>query len=511
MPHAQLPASGEDDLRLAPTLNLLWAAGGAPDVAQIARAVALAQAAAQAAAARWPEVYREPARVRLVCRGDETPPAAVVEAAKLAGLAVEARGGGEANCDAALTSSGDYAAIPPSLPALIAEAGAPLRLAVDSSVGPPLEGAPRRRREWGATPETIAEALLSPPRRAADRRSLADFQREDPRSRVRRFEYALLLRLIGEPAESAAGAPDDAWERAAALNAAASVDRAEGLAALRREQELADALALAYGRRWRSTLAARSLLLFAANFASGFVGVLFPVATPVTLPLQFGMTGLLYLDQHLAKRRRWRGKWIDYRRAAEVARIARFCTLVGLTPPDAASGSWIDWRLARVLRGAPSVALPERDAAAFLAYLNEVEIDRQIAYHRGAYRRFRRLDARLRRAALTILLATAALGAGLAAIALSGLVPAQVSLLSSVGLALSAGPGLYAALNGLRNLLDVERQGTRSARIGLALRRLRRALDGAPPSAALARSAAERAAEIMLDDVSAWDRAMEIV
>jgi hypothetical protein len=63
----------------------------------------------------------------------------------------------------------------------------------------------------------------------------------------------------------------------------------------------------------------------------------------------------------------------------------------------------------------------------------------------------------------------------------------------------------------LRGQLDVVRQAARSARIGLALRRLRRALAGAPPNAALARSAAGRAAEIMLDDVSAWDRAMEIV
>jgi hypothetical protein len=259
-------------------------------------------------------------------------------------------------------------------------------------------------------------------------------------------------------------------------------------------------------------LAARSLLLFAANFASGFVGAVFPAATPVTLPLQFGMTGLLYLDQHIAKRSRWRSKWIDYRRVAEVARIDRFCVLAGAATPDGPDGSWIDWRLARVLRAAPPTApLPERDAPAYLKYLSEVEIDRQIAYHRGAYRRFRRLDARLRRAAMVILLATAAVGAGLAGIAISGLVRAPVSLLSAVGLALSAGPGLFAALNGLRNLLDVERQGSRSARIGLSLRSLKRALQGAPPSATLARSAAARAAEIMLDDVSAWDRAMEIV
>ena len=157
--------------------------------------------------------------------------------------------------------------------------------------------------------------------------------------------------------------------------------------------------------------------------------------------------------------------------------------LPGSTPP-----SWIDWRLERILRrGARAPALPEADAKAFLAYLGEVEIDRQIAYHRAAYRRFRRLDAHLRRAAIVALAATFALGVVLAIIAAAGVTTREIPLLGAIGLALSAGPGLYAALNGLRGQLDVERQAARSARIGLALRGLRRALDGAPPSAALAR------------------------
>ena len=38
---------------------------------------------------------------------------------------------------------------------------------------------------------------LSPPRRVADRRDLSEYQSEDPSSRPLRYEYALLLRLIG--------------------------------------------------------------------------------------------------------------------------------------------------------------------------------------------------------------------------------------------------------------------------------------------------------------------------
>jgi hypothetical protein len=503
-------ASGDDDFRLAPVLALLWAGGGDADATAIGEAAKLAQAAARAAAQRWPDVYRGPGRARLICRDDDPPSPAVIEAAKRAGVEIDAHGDAASACDAALLANRDFAKIRASLPALVAESGAVPRLAIDSGVEPTLEGAPRRRSDAATSPEAIAEALLSPPHRLADRRDLDEYQREDASSRPLRYEYALLLWLIGEPSEQGSTS-DDSWTRAAAANSTASVDRSEALDRLRREYERSDALALAYGRRWRSTLAARSFLLFAVNFASGFVGALFPAASPVTVPVQFGMTGLLYLDQHVARRRRWRVKWIDYRRAAEAARIARFCVLAGIAPPDAASESWVEWRLTRALRGAPAAGLAERDAAGFLTYLSEVEIAPQIAYHRAAYRRFRRLDARLRRAAMAVLLASAALGAALAAVAISGLLRAPVSTLAAVGLALSAGPGLSAALNGLRNQLDVVRQAARSARIGLALRRLRRALDGAPPNAALARSAARRAAEIMLDDVSAWDRAMEIV
>ena len=348
-------ASGDDDLRLAPVLAVLWAGGDAADAAAIGEAAKLIQAAAGAAAERWPDVYRGPGRARLICRDGDRPSPDVVEAAKRAGVEVDAHGGAASGCDAALLAGRDFARIPASLPALVVETGAPTRLAIDSGFEPALEGAPRRRSDAAASPETIAEALLSPPRRVADRRDLGQYQREDPSRRARRYEYALLLRLIGEPSETGSGV-DDSWTRAAAANAAASVDRGEALDRLRREYERGDALALAYGRRWRSTLAARSFLLFAVNFASGFVGALFPVASPVTVPLQFAMTGLLYLDQHVARRRRWRVKWIDYRRAAEAARIARFCLLAGIAPPDAASGSWVDWRLARALRGAPAAA-----------------------------------------------------------------------------------------------------------------------------------------------------------
>jgi len=503
---------GEDDQRLAAVLNVLWAAGAAPEPEAARGAFRALAGAARLAALRWPEFYRQPALARLVYARDDPPAPAILAAAAQEGLVGEPCDCAAGEGEVAILAAREFDAIPERLPALVAApGGAPPRLAARDAVGPGLDGVASPRGDVAATPEILADALLAPPRGFRERRDLRDYQGEDVRARPKRFEYEVLLRLIGERSADAADR-DDAWDRAERVNAAMSVDRGATLGRLRAEYQRADALALAYGRRWRSTLAARSFLLFGANLLSGLVGALFPSLSVVTIPIQFAVTALLYLDQRVSRRRRWRGKWIDYRRAAEATRIARFCVLAGAPALRSTPRSWIDWRLERIVRrGEPAAALSEADAAAFLAYLREVEIDRQIAYHRGAHRRFRRLDANLRRAAAVALLATIALGAVLAVVAATGASTRQIPLLGAIGLALSAGPGLYAALNGLRGQLDVERQAARAARIGLELRGLRRALDGASPSAALARAAAMRAAEIMHDDVSSWDRVMEIV
>jgi hypothetical protein len=150
--------SGDDDLRLAPVLTVLWAGGDGADAAAIGEAAKLFQAAARAAVERWPEVYRGPGRARLICRDDDPPSVAVAEAAKRAGVEIDVHGGGAAACDAALLASRDFAKIPATLPALVAESGAAARLAIDSGFEPSLEGAPRRRGDAAASPEARAGA-----------------------------------------------------------------------------------------------------------------------------------------------------------------------------------------------------------------------------------------------------------------------------------------------------------------------------------------------------------------
>ena len=161
-------------------------------------------------------------------------------------------------------------------------------------------------------------------------------------------------------------------------------------------------------------------------------------------------------------------------------------------PSDGARRRWVDWRLGGACAAPRRRRCRSATPAAFLAYLREVEIGRQIAYHRAAYRRFRRLDPRLRRAASTILWRRRRrrrVGGDRARPA-----SARAGVVARRGrLGAERRARALRGVNGLRSQLDVERQAARSARIGLALRRLRRALDGAPPNAALARSAAGRA------------------
>ena len=504
--------------KVAAALNALWIDGaGAPDQNTAARAFELIVEAAKSAARLWPEFYEGAGAARLVHSAATPLPAEIAEAALRCGViptpfALTLESGAE-QCDLALASSASGAQTPGSLPILAAMPnGGDGAIEIIDSASSLLPGARRWPRPTGAaSPSDIAQAILSPPRTFREATKLRDYQSEDMRATPRRYAYDILLRFIGEKAPSAA-VPDHSWDFAAALAQKQGPAYTATIAALRAEYQRADAQALAYGQRWRSTLATRSFMLLLGSVMSGLVGTLFPWLVVVTVPIQVFATGMIFADRWFATRRRWREKWIEYRRLAEAARIARFCTLAGAPLPGARATDWLDWRLRRAIRSAPPTgAVPEEWAADTLDHLRKVEIADQIAYHHGAFRRFRRLDARLKRAATIALFSTIAVGFIFALLALTGRGSWTIPLTSALSLALSAAPGLYAALDGLRSQLDVTRQAQRSGRIAAGLRRLARELADIPPSAALARAAALRAANIMGEDVMRWERVMGVV
>ncbi len=349
-------------LRLPAGLNALWIGGAAAlDEKTAVRAFERLVEAANQASSLWPEFYQGAGVARLIHSPDAPPPPGIAAAAQRLGLALTpvdlTPQSGAEQCDLALAAL--------SAPADIAGALPILTTAPDDEQGEiaiydaALSLLPAVRR-WGrpagaASAVVIARAILSPPRHARETRKLREYQSEDTRAAPARFEYDLLLRAIGERPAAAAG-PVDSWAGAAALAQTAGPASAAAIAVLHAEYDRADALALAYGRRWRSTLATRSFMLLLGNVMSGLVGTLFPLLVAVTVPVQLLATVLIFVDRWFATRRRWREKWIEYRRLAEAARIARICVLAERLwrAPGRPIGSIGDWRVCCARRRRPA-------------------------------------------------------------------------------------------------------------------------------------------------------------
>jgi hypothetical protein len=397
-------------------------------------------------------------------------------------------------------------------PALILQNGADGDLAFSVGRAHPLT--PERRHENdivpSAAPETIA-AAFAPPVDPKETEKLVEFLDEPDGARVGRHAYDLLLRLIGQRT-IAVQAPDVSWERAISIAAKARPGARASIEAIHTAYSRADALALAYGERWRSTLVSRSMLLLMMNAVSGLIGALSPTASVVSIPIQILVTAAIFYDSRAARSHRWREKWLDYRRLAESLRVERFLSLCGAAPATASASDWVAWMVRRITRAAPPAEpLRETAAAAVLIHLTDVEIAEQVAYHDSAMLRFRCLDRGFRRAALTMLFVFVALGVVFAALAFSVHFSYRIRFSSAIGLALTAAPTLYALLDGVRRDLDVVRQAERSGFLAASLKNLAETIAEMPPTAATAQAAAVRAAHIMRDDVARWRNVVEVL
>jgi hypothetical protein len=482
----------------------------------VGETLALLVAAADEARKEWPRIYSEPIGVRLMSPAAGPVSQSLADAAQRLGCALIRIDAPlallTAQCDLAVARTETEAAGAGMLPVLAPPASAGAGLSLRPGGADPLFPARRRSAESAlpADAALVAASALAPPGNARERRKVVGYLAERSDARVARHAYDLLLWLIGQRAETGSGA-DASWDRAAALARAARPGAGDAIEDLHAAYLRADALALAYGKRWRSTLVSRSLLLLMANFVSGIVGALLPSLSAVTISVQAAATILIFLDGRHAERHSWRQKWIDYRRLAESLRVARFLALCG-APPGRGGGDWVDWITRRVSRAAGACdALHGAAAPAVLAHLVDVEIAGQIAYHRGAIRRFRELDRRLARAANVALLAFAAFGAALAALALVPHKGPGFSIAAAATLALSAAPSLHARINDVRRALDVARQAARSTEIVAGLKRLTRAVGERAASAETCAAASLRAAEIMRDDIASWRSVVEIL
>jgi hypothetical protein len=315
--------------RVPAEICALWLCGApAPETERIAAALHLLIAASEHARERWPRIFGNPAGARIICPAAQAPAEALVKAAEAAGCTLAIIDGPDdlllAQCDLAILESSVDLSRAGLLPALIIPATADPVFWLDKGRRHPLAATARRNDEGlsSATPEAIAAAALAPPRGRREALGLADYLAEDSEVNVDRHGYDMLLWLIGHRTD-VAGRPDNSWEHARTVVKLARPDALGAVEALRTAHARADALAIAFGKRWRSLLVAHSFLLLLASICSGLLGTLFPSLSVVTIPTQAAIVVLIFFDERHAARNQWRAKWIEYRRLAETLRVGR--------------------------------------------------------------------------------------------------------------------------------------------------------------------------------------------
>jgi hypothetical protein len=507
-----------DVTRVPTEICALWLCDArGPERESVEATLNILVAASTHARTRWPRIIGDPAGTRIVCPAGPPPPETLVAAAEAAGCAVTQIDGPEslllAQCDLAIVDSRDDLPRAGLLPALILPSAAEPFFLFDAGGARALAASEQRNEAplSNATPELIAAAAFALPHGRRETLMLAEYLDENPDLNVERHGYDTLLWLIGQPGDAVVTS-GQSWNRTIAVAKSARPGALAAIEAIRTAHARADAMAITFGKRWRSMLVARSFLLLLASICSGLIGTLFSWLSVVTIPIQAAITAVIFFDERHATRNLWREKWIEYRRLAESLRAERFLALCGVAPAHASEADWVEWLTRRAPRAAaPFDALTDAAAPAVIAHLAEVEIGEQIVYHHEAFHRFRRLDHRIRRAAAVALCAFAALGAALAALPLAHFNVLSVSFSSAISLSLMAAPTLYATLNSVRRDLDVVRQAARSAEIAADLKRLAGAIGSAPPTAEVAYAAGLRAAEIMRNDVSSWHGVVEVL
>jgi len=492
-------------------------------------------AATASARQRWADLLAEGGGARLLHEAAKPLAASVMALAKARGIEpIGVAAGfddllGDCDCaialsDAASTGADDpvlSAALLANRPVIVARPGAQAAVLISPIADEAsLTGAERPGAgHEPLTPRALADHILAPPPERREREHLTAYLREGPARQSSRFEYDLLMRVLGPPHRPARVVnevePGSDWASAEAI----AKPHSEWVKPLEGYHAIADGHASFYGEKYRSAAVTRSFLLLASTIVLGFVGMLREDLGLYTIAGQTIIAAFIFIDRRHAARGEWQRKWLEYRLLAQRLRCLRYLRLAGVAEAPGSSvqgGGWTDWYARRVARMLGPCAAPGAgSASAVLAHLLDTEIGEQIAYHRGAVRRFAALDARTRLAGRWLLGATVL--AGLMMFCASFVFPAKVSWPGIAGLALSAVPAIAAGLTAFRAEFDLVRLMERSLRIRRGLLRLSRLAreeakglaPGSTQMLALDKAVARRAATLMLDEVSRWRFVLE--
>ena len=170
-----------------------------------------------------------------------------------------------------------------------------------------------------------------------------------------------------------------------------------------RARNIIDALAVQYGRKFRSSAVSQYLVVILGAWISGVIGLLIPSLSAATIAIQLLANVLVLGDAAFRARHRWQERWLDYRVVAERLRWLGFRNAFGLGGGRQMRAglqrqkSWIDWYIRRTAHalGPPQGKIDAASIAAAADHLSEIEIPDQIEYHRGTFRQLGLLERRL--------------------------------------------------------------------------------------------------------------------
>lgn len=357
----------------------------------------------------------------------------------------------------------------------------------------------------------FVHAILSPPPRPVQRQGIADLFAETPASTYWRFEYPLLLKVAaGRPRIKRwpAAAPDAGRAPVARFSAA----YASRLNAVDQVRNTIDGLAVQYGRKFRSSVVSKYLVVILGTWISGVIGLLVPALSSASIVVQLVANALVLADATFRTRQRWQERWLDYRVVAERLRWLSFRSSFGLGPGRQAqtdrrrNSSWTDWYVRRMAQalGPPQGNIDAASIAAAADQMTNGEIPDQIRYHRVTVRQLGALERRLS------LTAHAALVAAAGVAVLLGIEALWAGSLDSVTwkdfaiVLLAVLPATMTGLNGLRVDADLIRLVERSAQTIALLFRARRAILSAPRDYDHVATGMQQLAAIMGNELADW-------
>lgn len=357
----------------------------------------------------------------------------------------------------------------------------------------------------------VVSSSLLPPAGVTKRQGYLDLLDEPVGSFAWRPEYGLLLRLFS-PAPSIAPPPPLAAEAIAEDTAPTDPALDARLARLDLTRERIEQLAARYGGLRRSSLVSSYFVLIIVACVSGFVGILFPALSEITIAIQLAAAGLVALDHALGRWHRWRARWMDYRSLAERLRVLRLLQPFGVARPSdralphRAKRSWPDWYITRHARmvGLPDAAIGAGELAAIARALADVELPAQIAYHRRTFRQLGVLERRLSSSSNIALSASILVAGGLLIARQWGEGPGGRDWAPVANLLLAILPAAMNAVQGIRSETDLIRLVERSATTAAALVRLRRSVLAPPLTYDRVARALTLASVLMADELTEW-------